>query len=71
MWSLVHRGTMVPLNDAGAATWGNGMTGITGTVSSSNSLVGSTAGDRVSRSVAPLSNGNYVVGVHGAMGLIT
>jgi len=50
------------LNDAGAATWGNGNTGITGTVSSSNSLVGSTAGDRVSRSIAPLSNGNYVVG---------
>jgi len=46
----------------GAATWGNGSTGTTGTVSSSNSLVGSTAGDQVSASgITALSNGNYVV----------
>ena len=31
----------------GAATWGNGASGVTGVVSSSNSLVGSTAGDGV------------------------
>jgi len=46
----------------GAATWGNGSTGTTGTVSSSNSLVGSTANDQVSASgITALSNGNYVV----------
>ena len=33
--------------DAGAVTWGSGTTGITGTVSAANSLVGSTAGDQV------------------------
>jgi hypothetical protein len=46
----------------GAATWGDGTTGITGTVSSSNSLVGSNANDRVSsHGIIVLSNGNYVV----------
>jgi Repeat of unknown function (DUF5650)/Secretion system C-terminal sorting domain len=46
-------------SDAGAVTWGNGSTGITGTISSANSLVGSfhTGGD----GIAVLSNGNYVV----------
>ncbi|MFM2342444.1 MAG: hypothetical protein RLZZ592_2097, partial [Pseudomonadota bacterium] len=48
--------------DAGAATWVNGLTGLTGFVSSANSLVGSTAGDQVgSAGVTALSNGNYVV----------
>lgn len=46
----------------GAATWGNGGGGITGTVSSSNSLVGTTSGDWVGNSVTALANGNYVVG---------
>jgi hypothetical protein len=46
----------------GAATWGDGTVGITGTVDSSNSLVGSSANDRVgSRGIVVLSNGNYVV----------
>lgn len=45
----------------GAATWGNGTTGTTGTVSSSNSLVGSTDFDGIGRNVTALSNGNYVV----------
>jgi filamentous hemagglutinin family protein len=46
----------------GAATWGNGLTGISGMVSSANSLVGSTAYDNVSgNGVTALSNGNYVV----------
>ena len=46
----------------GAVTWGNGTSGITGVVSSSNSLVGSTTGDQVGASgVFPLINGNYVV----------
>ncbi len=47
--------------DVGAATWGNGATGITGAVSSSNSLVGSTASDQVGNGVTALTNGNYVV----------
>jgi len=46
----------------GAATWGNGSTGITGTVSLSNSLVGSTANDQVGWATTALTNGNYVVG---------
>jgi hypothetical protein len=46
---------------AGAATWGNGTTGISGPVSAVNSLVGSSTGDRVGAFVNALSNGNYVV----------
>jgi hypothetical protein len=49
------------LVDVGAATWGNGTTGVSGVVSSANSLVGSTAGDQVGGLVTPLTNGNYVV----------
>ena len=46
----------------GAATWGNGTTGISGIVTSANSLIGSTASDQVSSGgVTALSNGNYVV----------
>ena len=45
----------------GAATWGNGATGITGTISDTNSLIGSTANDGVGNNVTALSNGNYVV----------
>lgn len=62
-------------NARGAATWGNGTTGTSGIVSSSNSIVGSTGyasgapGDFVARNgsylgytgVVALSNGNYVV----------
>ncbi len=54
--------------DAGAVTWGSGVTGITGPVSSVNSLVGSTESDRIGSSnlvtshIVALSNGNYVVG---------
>jgi hypothetical protein len=52
-------GTVV---NAGAATWGNGTTGIIGTVSASNSLVGGKADDQISNyGVTALSNGNYVV----------
>jgi trimeric autotransporter adhesin len=47
---------------SGAVTWGNGMTGITGVVSSANSLVGANPNDFVSNyGVRPLPNGNYVV----------
>ena len=46
----------------GAVTWGNGTSGVTGIVSSTNSLVGSTSGDSVgSGGITALSNGNYVV----------
>ncbi|MFN8954474.1 MAG: filamentous hemagglutinin N-terminal domain-containing protein, partial [Burkholderiales bacterium] len=46
----------------GAVTWGNGKTGISGVVSATNSLVGSTASDSVgSGGITALSNGNYVV----------
>jgi len=48
--------------DAGAVTWGNGTSGVSGAVSALNSLVGSTANDQVgSQGVILLSNGNYVV----------
>jgi hypothetical protein len=47
--------------DAGAATWRNGTTSMTGTVSAANSLVGSTANDHVGNWLLPLTNGNYVV----------
>jgi hypothetical protein len=50
------------VTDVGAVTWGNGTTGIIGTVSAANSLVGSTASDKVGdTSVTALTNGNYVV----------
>src|SRR5262249_10012330 len=53
-------------NDRGAATWASGTTGITGTISAANSLVGSnpagtTPGDEVGSEIAPLPNNNYVV----------
>ncbi len=35
-----------PIVDAGAVTWGDGTTGITGPVTTTNSLHGTTAGDR-------------------------
>lgn len=54
------------ITNAGAATWANGSTGTSGTVSASNSLVGSTAHDQVGvNGVTALSNGNYVVGSPG------
>lgn len=48
--------------DAGATTWGNGSTGVSGAISADNSLVGTSAGDFVgSGGVIELGNGNYVV----------
>jgi hypothetical protein len=59
----------------GAATWGNGMIGITGIVSGANSLTGSLEGDSVAiSSIWPLSNGNYVVDSpwwNGMLGAVT
>jgi len=46
--------------NAGAVTWGSAVIGVSGVVSASNSLVGTSVGDAVG-SVTPLSNGNYVV----------
>ena len=47
---------------AGAVTWGSESTGVSGTVSASNSLVGSTASDGTSFGAdAALDDGNYVV----------
>ena len=47
----------------GAVTWGNGITGMRGAVSSNNSLVGVISTDQVASSgVIPLTNGNYVIG---------
>uniref|UniRef100_A0A6J7NCY0 Unannotated protein n=1 Tax=freshwater metagenome TaxID=449393 RepID=A0A6J7NCY0_9ZZZZ len=69
--------------DVGAVTWGNGLTGTSGVVSSSNSLIGSTSYDTVGgggfNGVVSLSNGNYVVcsplwdldGSHTNVGAIT
>lgn len=48
--------------DAGAVTWGGGAHGVTGRISAANSLVGSTAADKVGEGgVTVLTNGNYVV----------
>jgi len=46
--------------NTGAATWGNGLSGIAGVVSAANSLVGSAANDEVGINVVALSNGHYV-----------
>jgi hypothetical protein len=52
------------LVDAGAVTFGSATTGRFGVVSAANSLVGTSADDRVgSGNVVPLANGNYVVAV--------
>lgn len=49
-------------NSAGAVTFGNGTTGVTGVVSAANSLVGAKSGDRVGGGgVTALPNGSYVV----------
>ncbi len=45
----------------GAATFGNGETGVSGIISSSNSLIGSNSGDFYITKTTALSNGNYVV----------
>jgi len=51
-----------PVSNAGAATFGDGETGISGVVSAANSLVGSTTNDQVGNSsVIALANGNYVL----------
>lgn len=52
----------VGIEDAGAVTWGNGTSGVSGVVSSANSLTGNKADDLLgNNNVIPMSNGNYVV----------
>jgi Repeat of unknown function (DUF5650) len=46
---------------AGAATWGSATTGVSGVVSASNSIVGTSAQDSPLLGVFALANGNYVV----------
>ncbi len=48
-------------NARGAVTWASGTLGISGTVTTANSLVGAGSADRVATEVTPLTNGNYVV----------
>ena len=47
--------------NAGAATFGNGKSGVVGAVSAANSLIGTAPGDSVGDSVTALGNGHYVV----------
>ena len=48
--------------DAGAATWGSGTAGVTGTVTAANSLVGASSYTHVSEGgITALTNGHYVV----------
>jgi hypothetical protein len=47
--------------EAGAATWGSRFTGVSGAVSVSNSLLGSSYLDHVGARVVALANGHYVV----------
>jgi len=49
------------LTNVGAATWRIGSAASPGVVSAANSLIGTTAEDRVANNVVALSNGNYVV----------
>jgi len=73
--------------EVGAVTWADGQTGINGTVSTGNSLVGTSDGDTVGLGgLAALSDGNYAVGsrawngvgaatwgdgVHGTSGIVS
>ncbi|WP_208948552.1 MBG domain-containing protein [Segnochrobactrum spirostomi] len=68
-------------NTAGAVTWSNGVSPFHGTISSTNSLIGSSAGDRIGYNVATssgasfvLANGNYLItspGWNGGRGAVT
>ncbi|MCE5265651.1 MAG: YDG domain-containing protein, partial [Deltaproteobacteria bacterium] len=50
------------VDTAGAATWGDGTTGVAGTISAANSLVGTRANDQIGGlGATALTNGNYVV----------
>jgi hypothetical protein len=58
----------------GAVTWANGGISSTGTVSPSNSLIGSVSNDQIGSKVVALTNGNYVTGSpnwNGTRGAVT
>lgn len=57
--------TPYALGGPGAVTWGSGTSGVKGTVSAANSLVGTRGAGRVGGGLTLLSNGNYVVVSHG------
>lgn len=59
--SLSWDNTAPAVLNAGAVTWGNGLSGIRGPVSAVNSLIGATDNDKVGAAVTALTNGNYVV----------
>jgi filamentous hemagglutinin family protein len=56
-WTNIANGMI----NAGAVTFGSGTTGVSGTITSTNSLIGTSAQDLVGSSVVTLANGNYVV----------
>src|SRR5262249_49769059 len=45
-----------PASKAGAVTWGNGATGTAGMVSTANSLIGASSGDRIGLQLDPSTN---------------
>ncbi|NIP98628.1 MAG: hypothetical protein GWO24_36565, partial [Akkermansiaceae bacterium] len=51
----------VGAEDAGAVTWGSGALGVSGSISATNSLVGSNADDRVGSGGIFPAGDNYVV----------
>jgi hypothetical protein len=52
---LVGSGIMGATADVGAVTWGDGTLATSGTVSSSNSLVGSSLNDNIGNALIPLN----------------
>ncbi|MFK7916670.1 MAG: HYR domain-containing protein [Ilumatobacter sp.] len=50
-----------PASNRGAATWGDGTIGVSGSVSGTNSLIGETDDDFVGTSVVELESGDFVV----------
>jgi hypothetical protein len=57
--------------NVGAVTWGSGVTGVSGPVSASNSLLGSSSGDLLGICSLVLSSGNYVaISPHFDVGLL-
>ncbi|HQU85155.1 MAG TPA: hypothetical protein PKY59_18590 [Pyrinomonadaceae bacterium] len=68
--TVLANGNFVVLSDnwdsgstanVGAVTWCSAEMGCAGQVSAANSMIGTTAEDRVGNSVKPLTNGNYVI----------
>ena len=65
-WELCHIQSDIGITgtgavDAGAATWVSGTGPVTGVVTATNSLVGSSDDDHVGTGIIALTNGNYVV----------